>query len=96
MKIVLSDITLCAILVSCGASFVAAAFWLQASRVPMPPFPDVGLDSVSSVFDPVRDALKTASRLNTRAAVFSGVAALAFGVALICGLISALLSTAAG
>ena len=66
------------------ASFGAAGLWFWASSVRLPPFPDVGFDSTSKVFDPVYDALKRTSRRNTFAAVMSGIAALAFAVAFYC------------
>ena len=82
----LAGIALGANVVSAAAAFIAAALWFWASRTPMPPFPDVGFDSGSWVFDPIRDALATASNRNKKAAVFSGVAALAFAVAIACEL----------
>jgi hypothetical protein len=65
-------------------SLIAACLWLWASRTPIPTFPDVGFDSDSSVFEPVRSALLTASRRNAYAAFISAVAALALGVAALC------------
>jgi hypothetical protein len=67
-----------------AATFVAAGLWYWASRTPIPAFPDVGLDSHSSVFEPVRSALQTASRRNAGAALISALAASALGVALLC------------
>jgi hypothetical protein len=80
----LVEIALGANVVSGAAAFIAAALWFWASRTPIPPFPDVGLDSGSWVFDPIRNALATASNRNAWAAFFSGVAALALGVVLAC------------
>ena len=71
-------------IVGAVASFGAAGLWFWASSVRLPPFPDVGFDSASKVFEPVYDALKRASRRNTFAAVMSGIAALAFAVAFYC------------
>jgi hypothetical protein len=68
-------------LIGAAASFVAAGLWWWASLTPIPAFPDVGLGSYSSVFEPVRGALQTASRRNAWAASISSLAALAFGVA---------------
>ena len=51
-----------------GAGLVAAVLWLAASLVKVPPFPDVGLDSHSGVFEPVRQAIGRASRWNAWAA----------------------------
>jgi len=67
-----------------GTSFVAAFCWFVASLTKIPPFPDVGLDSGSWVFEPVRSALRAASRRNAVAAAFSGLAALLYAVALLC------------
>jgi hypothetical protein len=78
----LAEIALGANVVSGAAAFIAAALWFWASRTPIPAFPDVGFDSGSWVFDPIRNALATASNRNAWAAFFSGAAALAFGVAL--------------
>lgn len=58
-------------------SLTAAILWWRASRVEIPRFPDVGFDSDSVVFDPIRDALGMSSRRNAIAASFSGLAALA-------------------
>ena len=66
------------------ASLAAAALWFWASSVRLPPFRNIGLDSVSKDFDPVHDAIHRASRRNTFAALASGVAALAFAVAFYC------------
>jgi hypothetical protein len=63
------------------SSFVAAGFWFAASFTKIPAFPDVGLDSGSWVFEPVRSALRAASRRNAVAAAFSGLAALLYAVA---------------
>jgi hypothetical protein len=71
-------------LIGAAASFVAAGLWWWASRTPIPAFPDVGLGSHSSVFEPVRSALQTPSRQNALAALISSLAALALGVAFIC------------
>jgi hypothetical protein len=71
-------------LIGSATSFVAAVLWYWASRTPIPAFPDVGFDSDSSVFEPVRSALQTASRRNARAALISSGAALAFSVAFLC------------
>ena len=60
---------------SAGAALVAAGLWWWASRVPIPPFPDVGFDSYSSVFDPVWNALSTGSRRNAWAARSAALAA---------------------
>lgn len=60
------------------ASAIAALLWLIASATPIPAFPDVGLDSGSEVFEPVRRAIQTAARRNAWAASISGAAALAF------------------
>jgi hypothetical protein len=68
---------------SVGAAFIAAVFWFWASATRIPPFPDVGLDSSSDVFDPVRNALRKANQLNAVAAFFSGVAALVAAIVLI-------------
>jgi hypothetical protein len=65
------------------ASILAAAFWFAASVVQIPPFPDVGWDSAETVFEPVRTALRSASRRNAIAAFLSGVAAACFGVAML-------------
>jgi hypothetical protein len=70
-----------ATIIGCGASLVGALFWLWASFTTIPPFPDVGWDSGSWVFEPVRNALRSASRRNAVAAFFSGIAAFAFAVA---------------
>jgi hypothetical protein len=67
-----------------AVSFVAAGLWYWASCTPIPAFPDVGLGSHSSVFEPVRSALQTASRRNAWAAFISALAALMFGVAFLC------------
>src|SRR4051812_28311704 len=72
-----------ATIISCGASFVAAILWFYAARTNVPPFPDVGLDSDSSVFEPVRSALRKANRRNASAALSSAIAALAYAVALL-------------
>jgi hypothetical protein len=58
-----------------GSALLAAFFWLWASLVFIPPWPDVGwyLD----VFEPFRRALQKVSRLNAIAAAFAGVAAFA-------------------
>jgi hypothetical protein len=56
-------------------SLVAAIFWLWASLTKIPPFPDVGLDSDSSVFESLHIALRRASRRNAVAALFSGLTA---------------------
>ena len=63
-----------------AASVIASIYWLCASRVKIPSFPDVGFDSDSSVFLPVKDALDKGARLNTVAAAWSGIAAMAEGV----------------
>ena len=62
-------------------ALAAAILWLLASWVRIPPFPDVGFDSDSSVFEPVRGALVRSSRLNAWAAFFAGLSALAGAVA---------------
>jgi hypothetical protein len=69
-----------ATIIGCGTSLVAAIFWLWASLTKIPPFPDVGLDSGSWVFEPVRSALRAANRRNAWAAFFSGIAALTFAL----------------
>jgi hypothetical protein len=61
------------------ASLIAAVLWFLASTVRIPAFPDVGFDSGSEVFEPVRKALIAASRLNAAAAFFSAIAAICFG-----------------
>lgn len=66
--------------VSAGFALVAAALWLAASRVRVPPFPDVGFDSHSGVFEPVRVALSKTSRLNAYAAIFAGLSAIASAI----------------
>jgi hypothetical protein len=68
---------------ACGISLLAATLWFHASRTPIPKFPDVGLDSDSSVFEPVRDALLVASHRNKQAAAASALAALFTGLALV-------------
>jgi hypothetical protein len=62
------------------SALIAAVLWFWASSTPIPAFPDVGLDSDSTVFEPVRRALQSAGRRNAWAAFFSGVAALALSV----------------
>ena len=59
--------------IGAGSALVAAFFWLWASLVFIPPWPDVGwyLD----VFEPFRRALQKVSRLNAIAAAFAGLAA---------------------
>ena len=64
------------------ASLIAAGLWFLASLVRIPAFPDVGLDSGSEVFEPVRKALSKASRLNAAAAFVSAIAAVCAGIAL--------------
>ena len=61
--------------IGAGSALVAAFFWIWASLVLIPPWPDVGwyLD----VFEPFRRALQKVSRLNAIAAAFAGVAAFA-------------------
>lgn len=51
-----------------GAGLLAAVMWLLASLVRVPPFPDVGFDSTSEVFEPVRQALAKGSSRNAWAA----------------------------
>ena len=60
---------------SAVAALTAAGLWWWASCVPIPPFPDVGFDTYSSVFDPVWNALSTGSRRNAWAARTAGLAA---------------------
>ncbi len=62
-------------ILSAVAALVAAGLWWWASRVPIPPFPDVGLDSHSGVFDPVWNTLSTGSRRNAWAARTAALAA---------------------
>ena len=59
-----------------GAGLLAAGLWLVASRLRVPPFPDVGLDSGSEVFAPVHDALSRGARWNAWAAGVTAGAAL--------------------
>jgi hypothetical protein len=66
--------------VGSGLSLIAAVLWFWASSTPIPAFPDVGFDSDSAVFEPVRSALRIAGRRNALAALCSGLAALAFSV----------------
>jgi hypothetical protein len=70
-------------------SLVAAVLWWQASRISIPPFPDVGLDSYSIVFEPVRNALAEGARRNAAAALVSGLAAAAACVAFITHIVAA-------
>jgi len=58
-------------------SAAAGFFWIWASLTKIPLFPDVGFDSDSSVFEPIRKALQTSSRRNAIAACFAGLAAVA-------------------
>ena len=58
------------------AGFGAAILWFCASLVRVPPFPDVGFNSSSSVFRPVHAALVKASRLNASAAACATIGAL--------------------
>jgi hypothetical protein len=67
-------------------AFAAAIAWLEASLVRIPPFPDVGFNSYSSVFEPVRTALRATSRRNALAAALSCVAALAGALTSLCHL----------
>lgn len=59
------------------AALAAAGLWLMASLVRVPPFPDVGWDSPSAVFEPIHAALRKASRQNAIAAACAAVAAIA-------------------
>ncbi|RYC29541.1 hypothetical protein D3273_23430 [Lichenibacterium minor] len=52
----------------------AAVLWLRASRIRVPPFPGVGLDSSPEVFEPVRQALAKGADLNARAAAVTAAA----------------------
>ena len=67
------------------ASLAAAILWLWASRVEIPPFPDVGWDSDSKVFDPIRDAFAKSARLNAWAARASCLAAGSAVAIFLCG-----------
>lgn len=71
-------------IIGIGTSLFAAFFWMWASCTKIPAFPDVGLDSYSSVFDPVRNALRLASRRNAIAAFFASLAAIAYAVVFAC------------
>ena len=70
-----SSIEVVAVGAGAVAGGCAAALWWLASCVNIPSFPDVGIDSASSVFDPVRNALRESAERNARAAVVSGSAA---------------------
>lgn len=59
---------------SVAAGAAAAVLWWLASNVRVPPFPSVGWDSHSRVFEPVRSALAKAAALNKWAALITGVA----------------------
>jgi hypothetical protein len=72
--------TIAGIATSVGAAF----FWLRASLTTIPPFPDVGFDSHSGIFEPVRSALQLASSRNATAAFFASLAALSSAVVFIC------------
>jgi len=73
-------ITSIANIIGIASSLLAAFFWLWASVTYIPPFPDVGFDSYSSVFEPVRTALRSTSKRNAIAAFFAAIAALSSGV----------------
>jgi hypothetical protein len=66
---------------------VAAFFWWWASFTDIPPFPDVGFDSDSSVFEGVRSALRLASRRNAVAAFFAALAAASSAVTFVCQMV---------
>ena len=66
---------------SAGAALIAAVLCGGASLIRVPPFPDVGFDSASSLFQPIHRALRRASRLNAWSAGFAAVAATAGGLA---------------
>ena len=60
--------------ISIAAGFVAAGLWWKAAGILIPPFPDVGFDSDSSVFEPVRQALVDGANWNKWAAGVTGIA----------------------
>jgi hypothetical protein len=65
-------------------SLLAAVFWFCAAVTRIPPFPDVGFDSNSKVFEPVRKALQRASMLNAIAAGFATLAAISAAIVFAC------------
>jgi hypothetical protein len=67
-------------------SLIAACCWLWASLTKIPPFPDVGFDSGSWVFEPVRAALGRANKRNAIAAFFAALAAASYVVIFACHL----------
>ena len=80
----LASVQLAANIIGILAAFLAAFFWLWASFTHIPPFPDVGFDSDSSVFEPVRMALRKANKRNALAAFFAALAALSSAAIFIC------------
>lgn len=68
--------------VAAGTGFLAAALWWRASAIEIPPFPDVGWDSHSAVFEPVRQAMARSSFWNRIAAAVTGLSVFAQAMAL--------------
>ena len=68
---------------------LSAALWLWASTTRIPPFPDVGADSGSEVFEPVRQALVRGATINAWAAGVTALAVLAQALSLALHAISA-------
>jgi hypothetical protein len=80
----LASVELGASILGILTALLAAFFWLWASVTDIPPFPDVGFDSDSSVFEGVRSALRLASRRNAIAAFFAALAAACSAVVFAC------------
>jgi hypothetical protein len=70
-------------------ALIAAFFWLWASFTEIPPFPDVGFDADTTVFEPVRTALRLASWRNAMAAFFAALAAVSSAVLFACQMLKA-------